>query len=121
VNCQHLVQIAPDVRGLKQCGKPSTKRLGTGLWACAEHEKERRVYPPMMLENTAKLHYAFAKITFEEFSLILRNTLNAGPDYIEGCWPQFNSGYLGYCFSRQPIEQGEALFDLAMKKAGFES
>jgi hypothetical protein len=79
-----------------------------------------QMFPPTLLtlENAAKLHYGFARISFEEFAAVLHETIGARDDYARGCWPQFNSGYLGYCFSREPIKQGEALFALAMKKSG---
>ncbi len=69
-----------------------------------------------MVAFSAHLDQAFHAITFREFTALLAHTLDASHDYARGCWPSFREHPLGYCASRNPPSQGEALYQLALLK-----
>lgn len=58
----------------------------------------------------------FYAITFREFAALLAHTIDASDDYARGRWPSFREHPLNYCSSRNPREQGEALYQLALLK-----
>ena len=68
------------------------------------------------LQQVSRLNHAFEAITYDEFCAVLLVTIGARHDYAQGCWPAFRQGPIGYCASRGPIVQGEALFALALAK-----
>lgn len=68
------------------------------------------------LQQVERLLRALGSITYDEFCEVLWTTIGAMPDYALTCWPSFRQYPMGYCLSRDPIEQGEALFALALAK-----
>ena len=65
-----------------------------------------------------KLFRATQQITREEFVSTVTDFFGGKDrDYAENCWPQFCQSPIGYIFSRNPLEQGEKLFELIQQIA----
>ena len=73
--------------------------------------------PPTLTELETfqrKLDEGFRAISLRAFRAILAHTIEAAYDYADKCWPSFTANPLGYCTSRNPREQGEALYAAAL-------
>ncbi len=64
-----------------------------------------------------KMFRATQQVTQEEFVDLVTDFFGNGDrDYAEGCWSQWCQSPIGYIYSRNPLEQGEKLFELLQKK-----
>lgn len=77
--------------------------------------------PPVMvmtLTNVVNLRHGFDRITIDEFAQVLKESIHAQRDYADRKFAEFQKDPIAYCGSRHPKVQGEALFELALTKAG---
>ena len=70
----------------------------------------------MTLGEVKKLYVGLGRLSYDEFRFAIRSSLpHASEQYLKDVWPIFCGERVGFMLSRQPIEQGEALFSIAMR------
>jgi len=64
-----------------------------------------------------RLHRAFSKISYNEFKFALQAALGhcLDEEYTRPRWVAFGDNPVAFMMSRNPIEQGETLFRIAMR------
>lgn len=72
----------------------------------------------LTLQSVAELRHGFNRINADEFAEVLKKSIGADRHYAEVKYAEFQRDPIAYCASRHPITQGEALFQLALSKAG---
>ncbi len=69
----------------------------------------------MTLTELQKLCDGISKVSFDEFKFAIRSAApHVCDDYLGQKWRDFHADPIGFMLSRNPIEQGEALFRIAM-------
>ncbi len=81
----------------------------------------KRVYWNEMItiettDDINRLLNAMEEVTFEDFGVVLKETIKADDNYIHRVWCSWCDNPLGYMRSRSPISQGEALLKLVESK-----
>jgi hypothetical protein len=71
----------------------------------------------LTLADLSAVMSGFDDIELDEFCVVLRETIGADRDYAQRCWSSFKAAPIGYCATRDPIAQGDALVMLALQKA----
>lgn len=71
----------------------------------------------LTLADLENVTMGYQEITFDEFCAVLKETIGADRDYAGQVWQVFDRNPIGYCGSRFPLSQGEALTALALQKA----
>jgi len=79
----------------------------------------------MIIDTSKSLHWKSIKriymglrrIQYDEFEKIVKSTVTVSNGYPIEMWTKFCKDRLAYCLSRQPLEQGYALINLAYQLA----
>lgn len=72
----------------------------------------------MNFDDLQRLQRGVHRMTIDDFSQVLADSIGASRDYARSCWARFQDNPLGYMSSRQPERQGEVLMQAAWVKGG---